>query len=112
MKHDWSKEDYRAYRNKLCAESQKKRREKAKADGICVMCCCRPARQGMVTCRECSMRSASYTTKRRKEYMAQGMCLRCGKRPPMMYYKVCKECHDAAREYRAEYLERGKKRDD
>ena len=106
MKHDWSKEDYRLYRNKMCAESQRKRREKAKAAGLCTICCCKPARAGMVTCRECSMRSASNAAKRRREYRAWGMCLHCGKRPPMIYHRICRECYEAEKEYHEKYYKR------
>ena len=56
VKHDWNVEDYDEYRRKLCRESQRKRRAKAKENGMCGICCKNPALEGYSTCQKCYAR--------------------------------------------------------
>ena len=60
IKHDWSVEDYAEYRKKLVRESQRRRRARAKENGMCPMCCVRPARKGKTTCEECGKYAKDY----------------------------------------------------
>lgn len=55
-KHDWKKENYEEYRKKITRECQKRRREKAKAQGKCIICCREQADQGKTTCKSCRNR--------------------------------------------------------
>lgn len=61
--HDWEKEDWHKYRAEICKKSQRKRRAAAQKMGLCIICCKRPARDGMKTCAECSRRSAEWFVK-------------------------------------------------
>lgn len=54
--HDWTKEDYGEYRRKMCRESQRKRRAKARLNGMCSICCKYPAIEGYKTCQDCYSR--------------------------------------------------------
>jgi hypothetical protein len=56
-RHDWTKEDKGEYRKAICRKSQIKRREIARANGICSICCKLPARAGKKTCQECTDRA-------------------------------------------------------
>lgn len=98
-KNEMSAEEYLEYRRKICRESQRRRRIVAKANGICIICCKRPAREGRKTCAECSGHYCDVKYRNRREYEQAGMCLRCGKRPPIMYRKWCQECADYIAEY-------------
>ena len=60
MKHDWSVEDYDEYRKNLVNSCQRVRRERAKANGLCSICCIRPARKNKKTCQVCSDRANRY----------------------------------------------------
>lgn len=64
--HDWTKEDYREYRCKICRESQKKRRQKAKEDGLCVICARNLTEHGYSTCTECLTRVKECQKRRTK----------------------------------------------
>ena len=97
--HDWSVEDYEEYRRTLSRESQRRRREFAQANGLCIICCRNPARPNLKTCADCSQRAQTFITKRKAEYRKKGMCLQCGQRPPMIYHCVCKECYEKRTEY-------------
>ncbi len=99
-------DEYREYRRKICRESQRKRRIKAREDGICIICCKRPVRDGRSTCTECSGHYGDVAYKKRQEYLERGMCLRCGKEPPMMYSKWCKSCAEIIAERRKAQKER------
>lgn len=66
IKHDWNKEDYIEYRRKLCRESQKKRRQKAKEEGKCVICVRNLAEHGYSTCAECLARIKKSQKRRTK----------------------------------------------
>lgn len=91
---EMSDEEYTAYRSEICRKSQRKRREKARMEGMCIICCKRPARVGRSTCAECSGHYGDIAYKKRQEYMERGMCLRCGQEPPMIYHKYCKACEE------------------
>lgn len=60
MKHDWTVEDYAEYRREAMRRCQKARRERARAAGLCSICCRNPARDNMLTCYECSERAAKH----------------------------------------------------
>lgn len=64
--HDRKAEDYKEYRKKIVRECQKRRRERAKAQGKCIICCKEQADQGTTTCRNCRERVRKYA-KMRKE---------------------------------------------
>ena len=67
VRHDWTKEDFVAYRRTMCRISQRNRRKAAKQHGICTMCCKNMARPGRKTCQECSDRSNEWNRRVRKE---------------------------------------------
>lgn len=68
---------WRAYRNanlekvrESARKSQAKRREKAIEEGLCHVCCRRPAREGMTTCQVCSDRQKRWReTKKPKQHV-------------------------------------------
>lgn len=66
-KHDWKKENYEEYREKIVRESQKRRRERAKAQGKCIICCREQADQGKTTCKSCRDRVRKYAKLRREQ---------------------------------------------
>lgn len=92
IKHDWSVEDYEEYCREKVRRSQKKRRDRARENGFCTICCLRPARAGRVTCEECSTRIGNKAYIRRMEYKKQGLCPYCGKVPPEDGRPMCAEC--------------------
>lgn len=47
-------EEYREKRRKICRESQKRRRDAARKQCICIICCQRPMRPGRKTCTVCA----------------------------------------------------------
>ena len=51
---------YDEYRREIVNKSQRKRREMARKNGMCSICCSRPAREGKKTCGECSARAIAY----------------------------------------------------
>ena len=53
IQHDWSKEDYKEYRRKICRESQRKRRKKAAEIGLCHICGSKQPIPGKMTCKDC-----------------------------------------------------------
>ncbi len=57
IRHDRTKESYRAYRNALCRKAQRKRRELARKNGLCSICCKNPARPERLTCQTCTDRA-------------------------------------------------------
>ena len=50
---EMSEEEYLEHRRKIIRESQRRRREKARKEGICTVCVKRPARKGKITCEIC-----------------------------------------------------------
>ncbi len=44
------------------AASQKARRDRARAEGLCIQCCREPARPGIVRCARCAAMASSYIT--------------------------------------------------
>ena len=66
MKHDWEKEDYDEYRKEVVRKSQKFRREIARGNGLCIICCKEPARKHMATCLNCSTRISRRAKERRE----------------------------------------------
>lgn len=65
--HDWTKEDHGEYRRKIVRESQRKRREQAKEQGLCQMCARNLPRTGYTTCEACYTRVRAWQDKRRKK---------------------------------------------
>lgn len=49
-------EEYMEHRREIVRNSQKRRRAKAAALGMCVICCVRKPDAGHVTCQECRVR--------------------------------------------------------
>lgn len=78
-----SKANNRAY--------QKKRRDEAKAKGLCIVCCKKPATNGS-KCYECFLRQKRYdkrkNTGERAFWKENGLCYYCGK-PTLKGKKVC-----------------------
>ena len=58
--HDWTIEDYDAYRREVVRKSQARRRDRAREMGMCIMCCIREPRPNLKTCAICSKRSNDY----------------------------------------------------
>ena len=52
--------DRLANRRKIVRESQRRRRERAKEKGMCIICCIRLPEDGYKTCRECIERVKNY----------------------------------------------------
>lgn len=71
VKHDWSKEDYAEYRRKVVRECQKRRRAKAKAQGMCSICCKRPVVIGYQTCSDCYLRVRIWQAKQKYSNYSQ-----------------------------------------
>lgn len=65
--HDWSVENYGEYRRKLVRESQRKRREKARSLGLCIICATNPSLTGYSTCQKCYARVRIWQYKKRKK---------------------------------------------
>lgn len=53
IKHNWEEEDYKDYRREVVRESQGRRRQKAREDGLCPICCLRVPPIGRKTCEAC-----------------------------------------------------------
>ncbi len=68
------------------------RRERQKAEGICIACGKRPARPGRVMCQECTDRQAASQKARREKLRAEGICTACGKRPARPGKAHCAWC--------------------
>ena len=60
---------YEEYRREIVNKSQRKRRENARKNGLCCICCLHPARVGKKTCGECSARANAYI---REHYVHHG----------------------------------------
>lgn len=65
--HDWDKEDYGEYRRKIVRESQRKRRAKARTQGLCLICAKNPAAEGYTACAECYSRVLKWHGRQRNE---------------------------------------------
>ena len=65
MKHNWNEEDYAEYRREVVRESQRRRREKAKREGLCPICFTRQLPVGRGTCEYCSKRVADRAWEKR-----------------------------------------------
>lgn len=68
MKHDWSVENYREYRNEIVRKAQAKRRQSAKQAGKCICCCARKASKNHVTCKKCRERIGEYYKVKRRDH--------------------------------------------
>ena len=100
VRHDWSVEDYDEYCKEKVRISQQRRREKARKNGICTICCLRPARANKITCAACSIRIADRAREKRMQYTANGLCPYCGKNAPEQGKVVCTECSEKKKQER------------
>ena len=65
MKHDWEKESYEEYRREIVRDSIRKRREKARKEGLCPICMKRLPPVGKITCEKCCKRIADKAWEKR-----------------------------------------------
>lgn len=65
IKHNWSKEDYKEYRRYIVRQAQRRRRLKAREEGICPTCFHNVLTDGRSVCAECSKRIADRAWERR-----------------------------------------------
>lgn len=94
---------------KYHSEYMKKKRQEAKAEGICVACLKRKAVIGWATCAECATANRKRLSKRRESNgsisyeraVEDGICTMC-RREKATHGKVCSTCY-------AKLLERGEK---
>lgn len=66
----------RMWRKEHAEQERARRREryaKLKAEGICVVCCKRPARPGKAKCAECAIRHSMQDAARRKREQEEGI---------------------------------------
>lgn len=88
----------------------KARKERLKAQGMCVRCGQRPVRPGRIDCEECAERIATARRKKNEretvrrrtlqaERKANGVCTRCGKQPAIKGLSVCAYCLEKRRGY-------------
>ena len=74
-------------------EYQKRRREKAKESGLCIVCCKKPATYG-AKCYECMLRQKRHDKKKydgtRELWKQEGRCYFCGA-TPVKGKKVCEK---------------------
>lgn len=61
--HDWTIEDYDAYRREVVRKSQARRRDRAREKGLCIICCIREPRPDLKTCEICGKRVNDYNKK-------------------------------------------------
>ena len=61
------REEHREHRNEIVRRSQKKRRDAARKNGMCIQCCVREPVPGRKSCAMCLQRSRDYARKRREE---------------------------------------------
>lgn len=87
----------RPCRNMVSSLSMKRRRDIAKAEGLCVECRKRKARRGIVSCSMCSKKTKINGEKLARERAASGLCVRCGLRDPGGTRKRCEPCLAEAR---------------
>ena len=59
-------DEYLEYRRRILRESQARRRAKAKASGMCQICCVQRPDKGLSTCPDCIQRIIDYR-RRKKE---------------------------------------------
>ena len=59
-------DEYLEYRREVVRRSQAKRRAKAKAKGLCSICCLNVPERGYVTCRECRKKISQMNSRRAK----------------------------------------------
>jgi len=74
-------------------EYQRKRRAEARDNGMCIMCCKRPAAKGKTSCAQCLARTNISQQRKRdgKRVTDSGGCPRCGK-PLVSGYRLCVKC--------------------
>ena len=65
IKHNWDEESYKEYRREIVRESVRQRREEAREQGLCPICCLRLPPMGRVTCEQCSKRIADKAWEKR-----------------------------------------------
>ena len=65
IRHNWNEEDYAEYRRKVVRESISKRREKAREEGLCPICCTRLPTIGKKTCDQCRKWIADHAWEKR-----------------------------------------------
>ena len=58
------REEHREHRNEIVRRSQKKRRDAARKNGMCIQCCVREPAPGRTSCALCLQRSREYARKR------------------------------------------------
>lgn len=66
MGHVWDDIGYDEWRRDICRRSQKKRREAAVKNGLCIVCCKVKVEKGYKSCPECRKR-ISAAAKRKRE---------------------------------------------
>lgn len=82
------------------AEEAKKRRDKARSEGKCLVCYKRPQMPGRSRCEEChekyvakrSPEDAEARKQRREQAVAQGRCYTCCVRPVKPDCRYCDQC--------------------
>lgn len=65
------RETHREQRNEIVRRSQRKRRDAARENGMCIQCCVREPAPGRKSCAMCLQRSRDYARKRREEHDAK-----------------------------------------
>ena len=65
MKAKWDRnsEEYKEHRRKICRESTRKRREAARAAGLCIQCVLVPPMLGRTLCKRCMAKQSAYSKK-------------------------------------------------
>ncbi len=83
------------------SERKKKKYEKLKENGICVICRSRKAIKNQVRCEICYNNMRDYHKRTRAERIKEGKCCLCGcdkserdLKPSGEYYKTCYKCRD------------------
>lgn len=63
-RHDWTVEDHAAYRAEIVRTAQRKRRQLAKENGLCSICCRNIPEAGHKTCKSCRVKITEANYKR------------------------------------------------
>lgn len=75
-------------------QRMREKRREAKARGLCVQCCARPASRG-VRCEVCYERQRARQRARVEERVRAGVCTTCGHGSPPPGLRTCEDCRFA-----------------
>lgn len=91
------------------SDSNKRRYEKRKAEGICVICGENKAAEGRARCTECLVKLRQYNKGLRDRRINSRCCAHCGRKlNDSWYYVLCPSCREGQNRRQNDYIAKRK----